>query len=265
MRLLIAVDCTTALNVNRLLHPARDRKEIKREARRIRPGVQSVGAPGNPVEAVNVVNAVEDRAGLHALNVRQRLLHDARHALQMPLAALCHRGRCRVHHGDSRGRGLPGKGLRRLDALRPALALCPREHRALWNAHAAGDLAESDAAGVGGADLLPFAVGKTVAGHADDVRTVFETCQPYQALGPPALCLLAAGSADTLTIAMVTMSTTAHNIPRLTPEELSARPARPKATGNKAAFLRAARGTMSKGKAARLLRVIEASCERLDE
>ena len=64
---------------------------------------------------------------------------------------------------------------------------------------------------------------------------------------------------------MVTMPTTAQNLPRLTPEELSARPARPKTAGNKAAFLRAARGTMSKEKAARLLRVIDESCERLDE
>ena len=61
------------------------------------------------------------------------------------------------------------------------------------------------------------------------------------------------------------MPTTAQNLPRLTPEELSARPARPKTADNKAAFLRAARGTMSKEKAARLLKVIEESCERLDE
>jgi len=61
------------------------------------------------------------------------------------------------------------------------------------------------------------------------------------------------------------MSTTAQNLPRFSPEELSARHARVKTTGNKAAFLRAARGTMSKGKAARFRRLIEESCERLDE
>ena len=77
--------------------------------------------------------------------------------------------------------------------------------------------------------------------------------------------MLTAGSADTLTAEMVTLNTTAQNLPRLTPEDLSARPARLKATGNKAAFLRAARGTMSTEKAARLRRLIDESCERLDE
>ncbi len=64
---------------------------------------------------------------------------------------------------------------------------------------------------------------------------------------------------------MATLSATAQNVPRLTPEELSARPVRSMATGNKAAFLRAASGTMSKEKAARFRRLIEESCERLDE
>ena len=80
-----------------------------------------------------------------------------------------------------------------------------------------------------------------------------------------AVGLLTQGTADTLTAEMVTLSTTAPNLPRLTAEELSARNARPQATGNKAAFLRAARGTMSKEKAARLRKLIDESCGRLDE
>jgi hypothetical protein len=58
---------------------------------------------------------------------------------------------------------------------------------------------------------------------------------------------------------------TAKSLPRLTPAELGDRQNRPDATGNKAAFLQAARGTMSEAEAARLQKIIEDSCERTDE
>ena len=64
---------------------------------------------------------------------------------------------------------------------------------------------------------------------------------------------------------MVALLKTVENLPRLTPAELGERDKRHKTPGNKAAFLRAARGTMSKAVAARLRKLIDESCERIDE
>ena len=64
---------------------------------------------------------------------------------------------------------------------------------------------------------------------------------------------------------MVTMLEKVEHLPRLTPGDLSNRPKRPKSPGNKAAFLRAACGTMSKTDADRLRKLIDESCERIDE
>jgi hypothetical protein len=58
---------------------------------------------------------------------------------------------------------------------------------------------------------------------------------------------------------------TVKNLPRLTPGELGDRRKDSEAAGNKAAFLRAARGTMSEAEAARLQKLIDDSCEQLDE
>jgi len=64
---------------------------------------------------------------------------------------------------------------------------------------------------------------------------------------------------------MVTMLEKVEHLPRLTPGDLSSRSKRPKAPGNKAAFLHAACGTMSKAEADRLRKLIDESCERIDE
>jgi hypothetical protein len=56
-----------------------------------------------------------------------------------------------------------GERLYGLNLLRPAFALCPREYRPLWNAHVPGDLAQADAAGVCGFDLLPNVCGNSAA------------------------------------------------------------------------------------------------------
>ena len=64
---------------------------------------------------------------------------------------------------------------------------------------------------------------------------------------------------------MVTLLKTVENLPRFTPTELSDRDKHPKTPGNKTAFLRAARGTLSKAEAGRLRKFIDESCERIDE
>jgi hypothetical protein len=64
---------------------------------------------------------------------------------------------------------------------------------------------------------------------------------------------------------MVTMLETVEHLTRLTPGEAEDRGRRKKTPGNKAAFLRAACGTMSKPEAARLRKLIDESCERIDE
>jgi len=58
---------------------------------------------------------------------------------------------------------------------------------------------------------------------------------------------------------------TVKNLPRLTPGELGDRRKHSKAAGNKAAFLLAARGAMSEADAARLQKLIDDNCERVDE
>ena len=63
-------------------------------------------------------------------------------------------------------------------------------------------------------------------------------------------------------IAMHALLETVKNLPRLTPGELGDRPKHPEAAGNKAAFLRAARGAMSEAEATRLQKLIDESCEQ---
>jgi hypothetical protein len=58
---------------------------------------------------------------------------------------------------------------------------------------------------------------------------------------------------------------TVKNLPGLTPGELGDRRKHPEAVGHKAAFFRAARGAMSAEEAALLLKLIDDSCERIDE
>jgi hypothetical protein len=55
------------------------------------------------------------------------------------------------------------------------------------------------------------------------------------------------------------------NLTCLTPGELRDRQKHTEAAGKKAAFLRAARGTMSEAEAARFQKLIDDSCERMDE
>ncbi len=58
---------------------------------------------------------------------------------------------------------------------------------------------------------------------------------------------------------------TMKDIPCLTPNELADREKHPGATGNKTAFLRAACGAMTEAEAARFQKLIDDSCERIDE
>jgi hypothetical protein len=58
---------------------------------------------------------------------------------------------------------------------------------------------------------------------------------------------------------------TMKNLSCLTPSELRDRQKRPEAAGNKAAFLRGARGAMSEAEAVRFQKLIDDSCERMDE
>jgi hypothetical protein len=53
-------------------------------------------------------------------------------------------------------------------------------------------------------------------------------------------------------------------LPRLSPSELGAREKHLATVGNKAAFLRAARGTMSEAEGIRFQKLIDYSCERID-
>ncbi len=64
---------------------------------------------------------------------------------------------------------------------------------------------------------------------------------------------------------MVTLLKTVENLPHLTPAELSDRHKRRKTPGNKAAFLRAACGTLSAAEADRMRKLIDESCERIEE
>jgi hypothetical protein len=70
---------------------------------------------------------------------------------------------------------------------------------------------------------------------------------------------------DNVTLAMSVLPETIRNVPRLTPAELVDRRKRPGVPGNKAAFLSAARGTLSESEAAQLGKLIDDSCERVDE
>jgi len=58
---------------------------------------------------------------------------------------------------------------------------------------------------------------------------------------------------------------TTKNLSFLTPSELADRDKDPNATGNKAAFLRAAFGIMTEAEATRLQQLIDDCCERIDE
>ena len=64
---------------------------------------------------------------------------------------------------------------------------------------------------------------------------------------------------------MVAPLITAEKLPRLTPADVQSRSRRKKMPGNKAAFLRAACGTMSAAEADRMRKLIDESCERIDE
>src|SRR4029453_14689263 len=82
----------------------------------------------------------------------------------MSLTPLPHRTRYGLRWRDSWRRILTlGECLGVLNLLGPALALCTREHRPLWNTHVPSDLAQSNATGVCGFDLLPNVCGNSAA------------------------------------------------------------------------------------------------------
>jgi hypothetical protein len=64
---------------------------------------------------------------------------------------------------------------------------------------------------------------------------------------------------------MVALLKNVEKLPRLTPADVQNRSRRKKTPGNKEAFLRAAHGTMSARDAARMRRLIDETCERIDE
>jgi hypothetical protein len=58
---------------------------------------------------------------------------------------------------------------------------------------------------------------------------------------------------------------TVKNLAPLTPGEVGDRKKHPESAGNKTAFLRAARGTMSEEEAACLQKLVDDGCEQIDE